>query len=75
MKNIFLFLTLITISSAFAQESHFDISSTDEPVKVSTYEVNSKMNFILWFMGTREDFNIPVPLRSDFSKKECYNIW
>lgn len=66
-------------STVFAQECRFEISSIEvsvgknddaiAPVKVSTTELNSNMNFILWFMGTKEDVNSTRSNDSFYSKK------
>jgi hypothetical protein len=68
-------------STVFAQKSDFVISSNEvsvnqngnsddtTPVRVSTSELNSNMNFILWFMGTKEDVNGTIPNDSSYSKK------
>ncbi|HEU4788765.1 MAG TPA: hypothetical protein VFS71_03695 [Flavobacterium sp.] len=68
-------------SNGFAQKSDFEISSnevsmsqnikTDDtaPAKVSASELNSNMNFILWFMGTKEDVNGTMSSDSFYSKK------
>lgn len=70
-------------SNIFAQKSDFEISSNEvsinsnsniddtTPVKVkaSTSELNSNMNFILWFMGTKEDVNSTLSSDSFYSKK------
>lgn len=70
-------------SNVFAQKSDFEISSNEvsinpnsniddtTPVKVkaSTSELNSNMNFILWFMGTKEDVNSTLSSDSFYSKK------
>jgi hypothetical protein len=63
----------------FAQESRFEVSSIEVPInnndsavtpaKVSTSELNSNMNFILWFMGTKEDVNSTKSGGSFYSKK------
>ena len=68
-------------STVFAQKSDFVISSNEvsvnqngnsddtTPVRVSTSELNSNMNFILWFMGTKEDVNGTISNDSSYSKK------
>ena len=72
-----------TGSTVLAQESRFEVSSIEipignnsnnddavvAPVKVSTSELNSNMNFILWFMGTKEDVNSTKSGGSFYSKK------
>lgn len=68
-------------ASVLAQGSRFEISSNTisvnpngnavdaTPVKVSTSTLNSNVNFILWFMGTKEDFNSTISTESYYSKK------
>ena len=68
-------------STVLAQEGRFEISSNGisinqkgnavdaTPVKVSTSGVNSNLNFILWFMGTKEDVNSTISTDSQYSKK------
>jgi hypothetical protein len=69
-------------SGVFAQKADFEVSSnevsinnngtidgTTTPVKASTSELNSNMNFILWFMGTKEDVNGTKSSDSFYSKK------
>src|SRR6478752_3811708 len=74
---------LISTSSVFAQKSSLEISSnevsinqnviaddtTPASVRVSTSELNPNMNFILWFMGTKEDVNSPLPSDLFYTKK------
>jgi len=76
---------LISTSSVFAQKSSLEISLNEVsmnqndiaddttpvpvPVRVSTSELNPNMNFILWFMGTKEDVNSPLPSDSFYTKK------
>ena len=77
-----LFIAVFFTSSAvFAQKSDFENSSNEismnqnanidnpVPAKVSASELNSNMNFILWFMGTKEDINSTMPVDSFYSKK------
>ena len=66
-------------SSVFAQSSRFEISSNEgsinpnntdtTPAKVSTSASNSNVNFILWFMGTKEDVNSTKSDDLFYSKK------
>lgn len=75
---MFLFLFFAN-SIVFAQESQTEISLIEipanskgndaAPVKVSTSELNSNMNFILWFMGTKENVNSTKSGDSFYSKK------
>ncbi|OOG76880.1 hypothetical protein B0E44_03620 [Flavobacterium sp. A45] len=70
-----------TSSTVFSQNSNIEnpsnevslnqYGSTDgtTPVRVSTLELNSNMNFILWFMGTKEDINSTKSNDSFYSKK------
>ncbi|PVX45046.1 hypothetical protein C8C85_0810 [Flavobacterium sp. 103] len=78
---ILVIFVLFTSSTVFAQKSDFSISSNEvainqngssddtTPVRVSTSESNSNMNFILWFMGTKEDVNGTISNDSSYSKK------
>jgi hypothetical protein len=78
---VFLFLLLSTTFS-FAQKSDFESSSieisinqndntvdTSIPVRVATSGINSNVNFILWFMGTKEDVNSTMSNDAFYSKK------
>jgi hypothetical protein len=65
-------------STVFAQKAQSEVSSIEviigndnavAPVKLSTSELNSNMNFILWFMGTKEDVNSTKSGNSFYSKK------
>lgn len=71
-KLLFFIVFLVTIlsnTSVFAQDVSFSNSSEEivlgqngntvdaAPVRVSTSVSNSNVNFILWFMGTKEDLN------------------
>ena len=75
---LFMFV-FIAGSSVFAQTSRFEISSNEDPVnqnsanatpvKESTSVSNSNVNFILWFMGTKEDVNSTKSDDLFYSKK------
>ncbi len=72
---------LLVSSTIIAQETRFGISSNEvlinengnsagvAPVKISTSVLNSNMNFILWFMGTKEDVSTTISIDSYYSKK------
>jgi hypothetical protein len=72
IKILFFIVFLVSIfsnTSAVAQNVSFSNSSEEivinqngntadtAPVRVSTSVSNSNVNFILWFMGTKEDLN------------------
>jgi hypothetical protein len=72
IKILFFIVILVSIfsnTSAVAQNVSFSNSSEEivinqngntadtAPVRVSTSVSNSNVNFILWFMGTKEDLN------------------
>jgi hypothetical protein len=79
---LFIFVFFASLS-VFAQKADFEISSNEISInqnsniddttpikaKVSTSELNSNMNFILWFMGTKEDVNSTMSSDSFYSKK------
>lgn len=66
-------------SSAFSQSSRCEISLNEDPtnknavnatsVKMPTSGSNSNVNFILWFMGTKEDVNSTKSNNLFYSKK------
>lgn len=80
-KTQFLILVFFVSSIAFAQKSSFETSSCEvsvnqnatgidtPPVRVSNTELNSNMNFILWFMGTKEDINCTKSNDTFYTKK------
>ena len=82
-RNLFLLVVLFSFSSisgVFAQSSSF-VAPSDEvtnaqnniviesPVKVSSSVSNSNVNFILWFMGTKEDMGKSFSNDGMYSKK------
>lgn len=82
-KNNFFFLILILLifsstTKVFAQTAGFEISTLEvlikndlvieNPVNVSNSE-NSNVNFILWFMGTKEDVGNSYSDTGVYSKK------
>lgn len=80
-KIQFLILVFFVSSFGFAQNSSFETYSCEvsinqnttgidtPPVRVSTTELNSNMNFILWFMGTKEDINSTKSNDTFYTKK------
>ena|SRR6187402_3947983 len=78
---ILIMFAFLASSTVLAQETRFGISSDEvsmnqnenavenAPVKVSTSSLNSNMNFILWFMGTKEDVNTNISIDVYYSKK------
>ena len=71
--------TFFTSSSVFAQNAKLEVSTEqvlikdnvviEDPVKESSSSViNSNVNFILWFMGTKEDMGRTLP-NDGYSKK------
>ncbi|MDR6843846.1 hypothetical protein [Flavobacterium granuli] len=79
---VLVMFAFFTSSVAFAQKSDVEISLNEvsinqndytidtPPVKVSTSELNSNMNFILWFMGTKEDLNSNNKSKESFYSKK-----
>jgi hypothetical protein len=64
---VFLF-AFFSNTPVFSQNESFEVSTEEvlsnqknivieNPVKVSSSVINSNVNFILWFMGTKEDMN------------------
>ncbi|WP_348823377.1 hypothetical protein [Flavobacterium aestuarii] len=81
-NKIFLFIVLFTFfssASAFAQIKNLEVSTEnilnnnniviETPVKVSSSTLNSNVNFILWFMGTKGDFGKTYSDDGMYSKK------
>jgi hypothetical protein len=72
------FFCFFTVANSFSQKITFDSSSVlvavndnavdGNPVKVSTSVSSSNVNFILWFMGTKEDVNSTISSEA-YSKK------
>lgn len=85
IKNKFFIMVLFVFLSntiSFAQKTAIETSSyeisinqndntadTSIPVRVTNSSVTSNMNFILWFMGTKEDVNSTMSSDSFYSKK------
>jgi hypothetical protein len=74
-----LMMVLLTYTATYSQDVVIDTSSTlvfsdgstlsdKNPIRVVTPLKNSNVNFILWFMGTKEDVNTKISNES-FSKK------
>ena len=85
IKNkVFFFIVVLFIFctnfSAFAQNTSVEVPSEsllinqnnvviETPTKVSTSVINSNVNFILWFMGTKDDFGKTYSDDGMYSKK------
>jgi signal peptidase I len=83
-KNIFLIVILVaffTVANSFAQKLSIDSASVivtlhendfivdETPAKATATSVSSSnVNFILWFMGTKEDVNSTISSEA-YSKK------
>jgi hypothetical protein len=82
-NNIFFIVILVaffTVANSFAQKITFDSASVlaainvndnaadETPAKVTTSVSSSNVNFILWFMGTKEDVNSTIS-NGSYSKK------
>jgi len=79
----FYFFTILFVffisSSSFAQKNNLDVPSDEvsmnsnivieNPVKEVSSSVNSNVNFILWFMGTKEDVGNRFSVDGMYSKK------
>jgi hypothetical protein len=50
--------------------NHCSIADDESPIKVSVSNNNSNVNFILWFMGTKEDVNSKIS--NDSSTKKSF---
>ena len=82
-NKIFLFIVLFAFfsgASASAQNVNLEVSTEEiltnhnnvvieSPVKVSASTLNANVNFILWFMGTKEDFGKTYSDDGAYSKK------
>ncbi|WP_269221976.1 hypothetical protein [Flavobacterium sp. IMCC34518] len=81
-KYFFIAFLFLTFFNAFAQNETTSKSSDlipiyqesiaidESPIKVSTSNINSNVNFILWFMGTKEDVNSKIS--NDSSTKKSF---
>ncbi len=75
---LFLFIFLLNFSSAFAQSTVVDNDliensengDTSTNTTVTTSSTNSNVNFILWFMGTKEDPNKVISNDGLYTKKQ-----
>jgi hypothetical protein len=78
---IMILFAFFSTTISFAQKATFETSSDEisihqndntvdatVPVRVSTSAVNSNVNFILWFMGTKEDINSTISNEGFYSK-------
>lgn len=76
---VFLF-SFFSTSAVFAQKDSLEVSAEEvsfskkdivieDPMKVSNSAINSNVNFILWFMGTKEDMRKPFSDDNLYSKK------
>nr|WP_315201033.1 hypothetical protein [uncultured Flavobacterium sp.] len=77
---IIVLFTFFSTTTVFGQKESLEISNEkvlniqnniviESPVKVSNSAVNSNVNFILWFMGTKEDIGKTYSNDNMYSKK------
>jgi hypothetical protein len=77
---IIVFFTFFSSATVFGQDKSLEISSEEvtnnsaivieNPAKESNIvNINSNVNFILWFMGTKEDFGKTFSMENMYSKK------
>lgn len=76
---IIIFFTFST-TTVFGQKTNLNVSTeetlvvqneifVENPVKVSSSVINSNVNFILWFMGTKENISNDFSAQGLYSKK------
>ncbi|MGQ7946704.1 hypothetical protein [Flavobacterium sp. WC2509] len=77
---IVVLITFFSSTTVFGQKESLQISTEEvltnhnnivieNPVKVSSSVINSNVNFILWFMGTKEDVGQSFSNDGMYSKK------
>nr|WP_315250801.1 hypothetical protein [uncultured Flavobacterium sp.] len=77
---IIVLFTFFSSTTVFGQNESLEVSNEkvlntqnyiviESPAKVSNSDVNSNVNFILWFMGTKEDMGKTFSNDDVYSKK------
>lgn len=77
---IIVLFTFFSSTTVFGQNESLEVSNEkvlniqndiviESPAKVSNLDVNSNVNFILWFMGTKEDMGKTFSNDDVYSKK------